>query len=152
MNDHGKEAGGSFTYTVQLLLMPHWPRREDLQRGGPGREISCRRCMDTKRISTGPHHRFLFPCSSSLSSLSPSKNLSELWRCFHLCGIRQLQPLRAVACGDSLTVLHRKGKNAKGEGCPALCGKQETSLFGKQGRAVNRARRGTEETITKQKA
>jgi hypothetical protein len=160
-DDHGKEAGGSFTYTVQLLLMPHWPRREDLKRGGPGREISCscRRCMDTKRINTGPHHRFPFPCSSSLSSLSPSRNLGELWRCFHLCGISQLQPLRAVACGDSLTVLHRKGKNAKGEGCLALCGavpvlraaaSKKRAFFASK--AVNKVRRETtEETTNKQR-
>jgi hypothetical protein len=52
MGDHGKEAGRSVAYTVQLLLMPRWPRREDLQRGGPGREISCR-CMDRFFLELG---------------------------------------------------------------------------------------------------
>lgn len=48
--------------------MPHWPRREDLQRGRPGsstREISCRRrrrrrCMHTKRIKYRVSMLFLF--------------------------------------------------------------------------------------------
>jgi hypothetical protein len=66
INDHGRGWGeGRGLYTVQLLLAPHWPRREDLQRGGPAsasasaREVvvSCRcRCMHTKRINTGPVH------------------------------------------------------------------------------------------------
>jgi hypothetical protein len=63
VSDHGRWRG---LYTVQLLLMPHWQRREDLQRGRPGsstREISCRRrrrCMHTKRIKYRVSMLFLF--------------------------------------------------------------------------------------------
>uniref|UniRef100_A0A0A9F2A6 Uncharacterized protein n=1 Tax=Arundo donax TaxID=35708 RepID=A0A0A9F2A6_ARUDO len=35
--------------------MPHWPRREDLQRGGPGRQISCRLCLLVALDHAGIH-------------------------------------------------------------------------------------------------